>query len=74
MSENNYQDEAKIAKLPKEGVHCFPANAKQISTRRIVTVILTLVFLGVSFARSTIGLERGLQRLLRQCDAADYHR
>lgn len=48
MSENNYQDEAKIAKLPKEGVHCFPANAKQISTRRIVTVILTLIFLGLS--------------------------
>lgn len=48
MSENSYQDEAKIAKLPKEGVHCFPANAKQISTRRIVTVILTLIFLGLA--------------------------
>ena len=48
MSENNYQDEAKIAKLPKEGVHCFPANAKQISTRRIVTVILTVIFAALS--------------------------
>lgn len=48
MSENNYQDKAKIAKLPKDGVHCFPANAKQISTRRIVTAILAVVFLGLS--------------------------
>lgn len=44
MSENSYQDEAKIAKLPKEGVHCFPANAKQISTRRIVTITLAVIF------------------------------
>ena len=48
MSENNYKDESKIAKLPKEGVHCFPANAKQISTRRIVTVILTLIFVALA--------------------------
>ena len=48
MSEVNYQDEAKIAKLPKEGVHCFPANAKQISTRRVVTAILTVVFIGLA--------------------------
>ena len=48
MSEVSYADEAKIAKLPKEGVHCFPANAKQISTRRIVTVILAIVFIGLA--------------------------
>ncbi len=33
-----------IAKLPKEGVHCFPANEQQIKNRRIITVILMLVF------------------------------
>ena len=48
MSEVSYQDEAKIAKLPKEGVHCFPANAKQISTRRVVTAVLTVVFIGLA--------------------------
>lgn len=62
MSENSYQDEAKIAKLPKEGVHCFPANAKQIRTRRIVTVILTLIFLGLTlffFLKKTPSLPLG---------------
>ncbi|MBO4635784.1 MAG: hypothetical protein J5685_01430 [Clostridiales bacterium] len=44
---NDTGDEKKIAALPKEGVHCFPANAKQIGTRRIVTVILSVVFIAL---------------------------
>ncbi len=39
-----------IAKLPTEGVHCFPASASQIKNRRIITVILMIVFLGVAAA------------------------
>ena len=41
--ETNTIDEEKLAKLPKEGVHCFAANGKQINTRRIVTIPLMLV-------------------------------
>lgn len=37
-----------IAKLPKEGVHCFPANESQIRTRRIVTVILMIAFIALA--------------------------
>ena len=44
---NETGDAAKIATLPKEGVHCFPANSKQISTRRIVTGILAVVFIAL---------------------------
>lgn len=32
-----------IEKLPKEGVHCYPASAKKISVNRIVSVIFFLV-------------------------------
>lgn len=38
------EDAAKVAQLPQEGVHCFAANAKQISTRRIITIILSVAF------------------------------
>lgn len=38
-----FEDEAKINALPKEGMHCFPANGSQIKTRRIVTVILSVL-------------------------------
>ncbi|MBO4242070.1 MAG: hypothetical protein J5883_02185 [Clostridiales bacterium] len=38
------EDAAKVAALPQEGVHCYAANSKQISVRRIVTVILMAVF------------------------------
>ena len=37
-----------IAKLPKEGVHCFPANESQIKNRRIITVILMVVFIALA--------------------------
>ncbi|MCQ2516726.1 MAG: hypothetical protein MJ094_07665 [Saccharofermentans sp.] len=39
-----FENHALIEKLPKEGVHCFPANESQVKTRRIVTVILMVVF------------------------------
>ncbi len=39
-----FEDAAKIEALPKEGVHCFAANSKQINIRRIVTAILMVVF------------------------------
>jgi len=37
-------DESKVAKLPKEGVHCFAANGKQITRRRIITIPLMIAF------------------------------
>ncbi|MBQ7274008.1 MAG: hypothetical protein IJR15_00965 [Clostridiales bacterium] len=37
-----------IAKLPQEGVHCYPANAQQIKTRRIVTCVLMVVFIALA--------------------------
>ncbi len=37
-----------IAKLPQEGVHCFPANEAQIKNRRIITVILMVVFIALA--------------------------
>lgn len=37
-----------IAKLPQEGVHCFPANEQQIKNRRITTVILMVVFIALA--------------------------
>ncbi len=37
-----------IAKLPQEGVHCFPANEQQIKNRRIITVILMVVFIALA--------------------------
>lgn len=43
--ETNTIDEEKVAKLPKEGVHCFAANGKQIKTRRIITIPLIVIFL-----------------------------
>lgn len=36
-------NEEKVKALPKEGVHCFAANGKQITTRRIVTVPLMIL-------------------------------
>lgn len=44
-------DQVKVDMLPKEGVHCYPANGKQIKTRRIVTIPLCILFiaLGVFF-------------------------
>lgn len=41
-------DEAKVAKLPQEGVHCFPASGKQIKSRRCITIPLIVVFLVLS--------------------------
>ncbi len=42
-----FEDNAKINALPKEGLHCFPANTKQIKTRRIVTVVLFIISLAL---------------------------
>lgn len=41
---SGFEDQAKIDKLPKEGVHCFPASGKQITSRRVITIILMLSF------------------------------
>ena len=43
--ETKTMDEAKVAKLPHEGVHCFAANGKQINTRRIITIPLIVAFI-----------------------------
>ena len=53
-------DEAKVKALPKEGVHCFPASAKQIKMRRIITIPLCVVFvaLGIFFLVSNINVPR----------------
>ena len=42
--ETNTIDEAKVAQLPQEGVHCFAANSKQINMRRIITIPLIIAF------------------------------
>ncbi|SCW26389.1 hypothetical protein SAMN02910456_00059 [Ruminococcaceae bacterium YRB3002] len=41
---SGFEDNEKINKLPQEGVHCFPASAKQINGRRVITAILFVVF------------------------------
>ena len=49
--DTNTIDEAKVAQLPKDGVHCFAANSKQINVRRVITIplmVITLV-LGIFF-------------------------
>ena len=38
--ETEFGDAAKIAKLPQEGVHCYPGSAKKINRNRIVSAIL----------------------------------
>ena len=45
---SGFEDQVKINALPQEGVHCFPANSKQIVSRRIITLILLVVFGAVS--------------------------
>lgn len=40
-------NEEKVSKLPKDGVHCFAANSKQINTRRIITIPLMIVFIAL---------------------------
>ena len=47
--ETNTIDEAKVAKLPQEGVHCFAANGKQINVRRIITVPLMAITVVLGF-------------------------
>ena len=47
--ETNTIDEAKVAKLPQEGVHCFAANSKQINVRRIITVPLMAITVVLGF-------------------------
>lgn len=41
---SGFEDQAKISALPQEGIHCFPANAKQINSRRVITAILFVLF------------------------------
>jgi len=43
-----FENQDLIAKLPKEGVHCFPANESQIKNRRIITVILMVAFIALA--------------------------
>ena len=42
-----FENQEKIAQLPQEGVHCFAANSKQVTTRRVITIPLMLVFLAL---------------------------
>ena len=43
-----FENNGLIAKLPSEGVHCFPANPAQIKNRRIITVILMIAFIALA--------------------------
>lgn len=43
-----FENNELIAKLPTEGVHCFPANEGQIKNRRIITVILMVAFIALA--------------------------
>ncbi|MBP5180590.1 MAG: hypothetical protein J6127_04775 [Clostridiales bacterium] len=47
---SGFENSEKIAQLPKEGVHCFAANEKQVKTRRIVTIILMALFVAAAAA------------------------
>lgn len=42
-----FENQEKLAQLPQEGVHCFAASGKQITTRRAITIPLMLVFLAL---------------------------
>lgn len=49
---NELENKELIDKLPKEGVHCYPANPSKITTNRVVSVLffvvgLFLVFIGL---------------------------
>lgn len=56
------EDMQKVAALPKEGVHCYAASSKQITSRRIITAIVTLVCAAASvyFFTSEGGLGLGV--------------
>ena len=43
-----FENNELIAKLPTEGVHCFPANEGQIKNRRIITVIQMVAFIALA--------------------------
>lgn len=38
-----FEDQAKINALPKDDMHCYPANEKQIKTRRVATIVIAIV-------------------------------
>lgn len=62
---SGFENEEKIKALPQEGVHCFAASSKQITTRRIVSVILTIVFIAAGvFFIMTDGLGLGIMALI----------
>ena len=46
---NELENKELIEKLPKEGVHCFPANPSKISRNRIVSVIFFVIGLFLFF-------------------------
>jgi len=46
---NELENKELIEKLPKEGVHCFPANPSKISRNRIVSVIFFIIGLFLFF-------------------------
>jgi len=43
--ETEFGDAAKIAKLPQEGVHCYPGSKNKISRNRILSAIFFVAFL-----------------------------
>lgn len=45
---SEFEDAIKVEALPTSGVHCFPANKKQIFVRRAITITLAIVFLAVT--------------------------
>ena len=40
---NELENKELIEKLPKEGVHCYPASASKITRNRIVSVIFFVI-------------------------------
>ena len=40
---NELENKELIEKLPKDGVHCYPANASKITRNRIVSVICFVI-------------------------------
>ena len=51
---NELENKELIEKLPKEGVHCYPANASKITRNRIVSVIFFIIglfLLGIGFLK-----------------------
>lgn len=57
---SGFENEEKISQLPTSGVHLFAANGSQIKTRRIVTIILMVIFL----AGGIISIVKSIQPII----------